>query len=255
MKRISLALILAAAAASAFAAGADFKALLTKIDQMADFGKQDYTAVYSITSQKPDEKPTNTEIKLYRRDELDQFVITIRKPKEDYGKGYLKQGDTVLFYDPAAGEPVPASTKKSVGSSDAQNGDFKKYTFADDYEVVASSEATVSGVKAWVLNLKAKTKDVSYEKIKLTIRQDMAMPLIEEDYASSGDWAKVGLMRTTKYALSYTFVPEVKKYVPNKIKIVDNFNVGNQSLLEISEISVGKLDDSIFKPEYLKSAR
>jgi hypothetical protein len=253
MKRLSIAIVLAALAASAFAAGKDFTDLLKQLDQMQDFGKQDYTAVYSITSQKPDEKPTNTEIKLYRRDELDQFVITIRKPQADMGKGYLKQGDTILFYDPAAGEPVPATMKKSVGNSDAQNGDFKKYTFAADYVVTASSEATVAGVKAWVLSLKSKTADVNYEKIKLTVRQDIPMPLVEEDYAASGDWDKVGLMRTIKYALSYVKVGT--KLVPNKIKIVDNFNVGNQSLLEISDVSVGKLDDSIFTPEYLKRAR
>jgi hypothetical protein len=252
MKRISLALALAFAAAAAFAAP-DFKSLLREIDEMGDFGKEDFTAVYSITSQKPNEKATNTEIKIYRRDELDQLVITIRKPKDDKGKGYLKQGDTVLFYDPAAGEPVPATVKNNVGNSDAQNGDFKKYTFAEDYDIVKTGEAVVAGVPSWVLYLKSRTKDVNYEKIRLTVRKDKAIPLIEEDFAASSDFTESGLMRTIKYALDYVQVGD--KQVPRKIRIVDEFNKGQMSLLEISDLAVGKLDDSIFTTEYLKFAQ
>jgi len=252
MKRISLIAALSFAAAAAFAAP-DFKSILRKVDQMGDFGAEDYTAVYSITSQKPNAKATVSEIKIYRRDELDQLVITIRKPKDDKGKGYLKQGDTVLFYDPKAGEPVPATVKGNVGNSDAQNGDFKKYTFAEDYDILKTGEAVIAGVPAWVLYLKANNKDVTYEKIRLTVRKDNAIPLIEEDFAASSDFGEKSLMRTVKYALDYVLVGG--KQIPKKMRIVDNFNEGQMSQLEISDLAVGRLDDSIFTTDYLKMAQ
>jgi outer membrane lipoprotein-sorting protein len=226
----------------------DFKATLKAVDELADFRKQDYSAVYDIVSEEPGENPTTTQIKVFRRDEHDQLVILIRKPESQRGQGYLKIDDNVWFYDPESGNYSHSTLKENINGSQAKNSDFKKYTFAEDFDVVKAEEGKLGIFETWVLSLKANNNEVSYENIRLTIRKDKPIPLKEEDYSVNGK-----PMRTVYYLPTY--VQAGDKLVPAKIKMVDEVNKGKQSVLTISEVYVGKLEDKYFQKTFLESAR
>jgi outer membrane lipoprotein-sorting protein len=250
MKRITFifaaALFLAASAASA--ATTDFKALLKSIDNLSDFGKQDYSAVYDIVSEKPGEKPTNTQVNIFRRDLHDQIVILIQKPEKQKGQGYFKIDDNVWFYDPESGNYSHSTMKENINGSQAKNSDFKKYTFSDDFDIVKTEEGKLGAFDTWILTLQAKNVEVSYQKIRLTVRKDKALALKEEDFSVSDR-----PMRTTYYLPTY--VQAGDKLIPAKIKMVDEVNKGTQSVLTISNVFVGKLEDKYFQKTFLESAR
>jgi outer membrane lipoprotein-sorting protein len=255
MKRIYVKrTVLAALAGLALAVGAhaaeapDFKALLKAIDDLSDFGKQDYSAVYDIVSEKPGENPSTTQIKLFRRDEHDQIVILIRKPEKQKGQGYLKIDDNVWFYDPESGNYSHSTMKENINGSQAKNSDFKKYTLADDFDVVKAEEGKLGAFEAWVLTLKSNNVEVSYQNIRLTVRKDKPIPLKEEDFSVNDK-----PMRTIYYLPTY--VQAGDKLVPAKLKIVDEVNKGTQSVLTISDVYVGKLEDKYFQKTFLESAR
>ena len=255
MKRIYIsriaivALTLGISAVSAAAAATpDFKAMLKSIDALSDFGKQDYSAVYDIVSEKPGENPTTTQIKIFRRDDHNQIVILLQKPEKQKGQGYLKIDDNVWFYDPESGNYSHSTMKENINGSQAKNSDFKKYTFADDFEIEKSEEGKLGAFETWVLTLKAKNNEVSYQKIRLTIRKDKPLPLKEEDFSVSDR-----PMRTTFFLPTY--VQAGDKLIPAKIKMVDEVNKGTQSVLNISNVYVGKLDDKYFQKTFLESAR
>jgi outer membrane lipoprotein-sorting protein len=246
--------ILAILAAAVMIAGAraapapDFKALLKSIDELSDFGKKDYSALYDIVSEKPGEKPSTTQVKIFRRDDHDQIVILIQKPERQKGQGYLKIDDNVWFYDPESGNYSHSTMKENVNGSQAKNSDFKKYTFAQDFDLVKSEEGKLGAFETWVLTLKSNNVEVSYQNIRLTVRKDKPIPLKEEDFSVNDK-----PMRTIYYLPTY--VQAGDKLVPAKIKMVDEVNKGTQSVLTISDVYVGKLEDKYFQKTFLESAR
>jgi outer membrane lipoprotein-sorting protein len=253
MNRIRIALfsaiLLATLVASSPAfADTDFKAILKAVDDLSDFGKRDFSAVYDIVSEKPNEKPATTQVQIYRRDEHDQVVILIQKPEANKGQGYLKIDDNVWFYDPESGNYSHSTMKENINGTDAKNSDFKKYSFAEDYDIVSTAEGKLGAFETWIITLKAKTNEVSYQKVRLTVRKDKPLPLKEEAFSVSDR-----PMRTTYYLPTY--VQAGDKLVPAKIKMVDEVNKGTQSVLTISNVYVGKLDDKYFQKTFLESAR
>jgi len=245
--RVALALAAAALALPSFAAP-DFIAILKAVDDMGDFGKQDYSSVYTIVSEKPGENPSTTQIRLFRRDAQDQFLILIQKPEKQKGQGYLKIDDNVWFYDPESGNFSHSTIKENIQNTKAKNSDMKRYTLAEDYDVTSSAEGKLGAFDVWILDLKAKNNEVSYQRIRLTIRKDKPLPLKEEDFSVSNK-----LMRTMLYLPTYINVGS--KTIPAKIKIVDELNKGEQSLMTISDVVVGKLPDSTFTKAFLERAQ
>ena len=152
---------------------------------ISDFGKQDYSAVYDIVSEKPGENPSTTQVKIFRRDDHDQIVILLQKPEKQKGQGYLKIDDNVWFYDPESGNYSHSTMKENINGSQAKNSDFKKYTFADDFDIVKTEEGRLGVFDTWILTLQAKNDEVSYQKIRLTVRKDKPLPLKEEDFSVS----------------------------------------------------------------------
>jgi outer membrane lipoprotein-sorting protein len=247
MKRIFTALFLLASMAL-FAEAPDFKAVLKAVDQMGDFNNQDYSATYSIVTEKPGENPSLVEVKLFRRDVHDQFVILIQRPEKQKGQGYLKIDENVWFYDPESGNFSHSTIKENIQDSQAKNSDLSKRSFAEDYDIDSTSETRLGAFDSWVLDLKAKNNEVSYEHVRLTVRKDKAVPLKEEDFSVSGK-----LMRTVYYLPTYISVGG--KLVPAKIKMVDEINKGQQSALTISDVAVGALPDKVFSKAFLQQAQ
>ncbi len=95
------------------------------------------------------------------------------------------------------------------------------------------------------LEIKAKVNDVDYPKKIYWIRRDNYLPLKEESYSLSG-----ALMQTAYY-LKYTVVDG--RYVPVNQMFIDEFEKGNKTMVEISNISTRKIDDSIFTKAYLEN--
>ena len=247
MKRTAIALIFGVFAAL-LAGAQDFKSMLKAVDEMGSFGKQDYSATYSIATEKPGENPSLIEIQIFRRDAQDQVIILFNKPEKQKGQGVLKIDENVWLYDPESGNFTHSTMKENVGDSEAKNSDFRRYTFADDYEILSSVSGKLGNYETWVLDLKAKNNEVSYQHVRLAIRKDKSVPLKEEDYSVSER-----LMRTVYYLPTY--INAGGKLVPAKIKMVNELNKGEQSVLTISNVTVGKLPDVTFTKAFLERAR
>lgn len=248
MKRILLAAVLALAAASAYAADPDFTSMLRELDELNGFQGQDFSALYTIVSEKPGESPSTLQVKIFRRDERDQFLILFVKPERQKGQGYLKIDDDVWFYDPESGNYTHSTMRESIQGSEAKNKDLSRLSYAEDYDISSSESGKLGKYEAWILTLKAKNDEVPYPVVKIWIRKDRVILLKTEDYGLSGR-----LMRTTLYPPKYIQVGA--KLIPSQVLIQDELNPGEKSQLTLSEVSVGSLPDSVFTKAFLQSAR
>lgn len=245
-RRIATVLIaLTALTSASFAADApDFKKMLAAVDANGDFGAQDYSAVFTIVTQKPQEKDSILQIKLFRRDENDQVVWIILKPDAQKGQGFLKVEDNIWMYDPESGKFSHSTMKEQIQNSKAKSSDLTRASFAEDYDIASWEEGTLGKYPVWVLTLKAKNNEVSYPTVKVSIRKDKPLVMKEEDYSVSDR-----LMRTVLFPPKYIEV--AGKTVYSQILIQDDLNKGEKSQLTISDVSVAKLPDATFTKAFL----
>jgi outer membrane lipoprotein-sorting protein len=242
---IALALILATFPALA-ADKPDFEALVKELDSQTTFKENDFSGVFTIVTDKPGKSQKLTQIRMFRRDSKDQFLILIQLPEADKGQGYLKEGDNMMFYDPSSRKFSHSSMKEALGDSEAQNDDFSEDETLDDYSVADGVEGTLGKFSVWVVTLKAKRNDVSYDQIKLYVRQDRHLVLKQEYLSLNGR-----LMKTIFYP-KYADVGQGKVF-PSQMLIVDEINKGEKSQITMSELSIERLPDKVFTKAFLET--
>jgi outer membrane lipoprotein-sorting protein len=240
---ITLAFFLAAVAAVA-ATEPDFDRILREIDDLANFGSNDFSAVYTIISERPGEEREVTQARLFRRDVNDQFLILILQPEVQRGQGYLQVDENVWFYDPESRQFERTTIRENIQNSDAQNADLDQSTFSSDYEVDSWQEGRLGNFEVYIVDLKARTSDVAYDKVRLWIRQDQSIILKEEDFSVNGR-----LMRTVLYP-RYERVGD--RIIPKQVLIVDELNEGERTQLTMTDATTRQIPDSVFSKAYLE---
>ena len=218
--------------------------ILKEIDTLGNFPGKDYTSLFTIVSEKPGEKQSITQVRVFRRDTKKQFTILIMLPEVNKGQGYLREDDNVWFYDPTSRKFSHSSVKENLQNTEAKNSDFTVSSLVDDYTIQKISDGTIGKYPVWILDLKAKTNEVSYERIVLYVRKDKTMTLKREDYSVNGR-----LMRTTLYP---KYVTLEDKLLPSQILILDEINKGEKSQITMAEQSVEKLPDKVFTKAFLE---
>jgi len=244
MKRLFAATILAIAAAGSTAFAQDVPKILATLDAQSDFSGRDFAAVYTIVSQKPGEKDSVSQVRMFRRDAKKQFAILVVLPEVNKGQGYLREDDNVWFYDPTSRKFSFSSIKENIQNSEAKNSDLTHKSILDDYEVTSSKEGTVGKIAVWIIDLKARTTEVSYDRSVLYVRKDKTMLLKQEDYSVSGR-----LMRTMLFP---KYVELEGRLMPSQILIVDELNPGERSQLTLTEQSLALLPDKVFTKAFLE---
>ena len=225
--------------------------ILGRADELVSYEGRDFSAEYSVTETRPGQGTSRTTFTMFRRDSQDTYTIIIMKPEADRGKGYLRKGDKMWLYDPAARRFTVVSAKDRFQGTDARNSDFTKSTLAQDYKIVDHSEQELGVYQTDVYDLEAVTDDVSFPKMKIWIDQEHLVRKFE-DYSLSGRH-----MRTTA-------IPNYKRiedrYVPVRIVIQDELRGRNvdgefkhqRTLIKVDKPSFQEVPDMVFTRAYLE---
>ena len=133
------------------------------------------------------------ESKSWQRNLYDSFSEYLSPPREK-GTKMLKLGDQLWTYSPSTDRTILISghmLRQSVMGSDLSYEDLMEDPyFQHNYTAEIVGSDTVSDRPVWILDLKAKTEDISYEKCKLWVDKDRYIPLKENLYAKSGKLLK-----------------------------------------------------------------
>lgn len=237
-------LLLLLPAGTLLAQGLDTSTILQRIDAAANFDDTDFSAEYTIVSQRPGEERSVTQARLFRRDSSDQFVLLILLPEVQRGQGYLQIDDNVWFYDPEARRFERTSLQENVQDSDAQNADFNQLTYSSDYEVVGYERGTLGRFDTWILDLEASSDDATYASTRIWVSVDNPIVLKEENFSVNGR-----LMRTLFFP---RYVSVGGRFLPSQLLIVDNLNEGEQTQVTLADPSVAAIPDYVFTQAYLE---
>jgi outer membrane lipoprotein-sorting protein len=225
--------------------------LLKKVDTLASYFGTDFSAQYTIVQNKPGGKPTTTVAGVFRRDSSETFVIVVMQPSISRGQGYLKQGQTLWFYDPESRRFNSTSNQDRFQNTNARNSDFTRSTLSEDYRVIQGEDARLGQYNCRVLTLEATAKEVTYPKMKIWV-DEQGLLRKTEDYSLSSQ-----LLRTTAIP---EYVSMNGRYVPARILFVDALRgatingkfVNEETQITITKPSFEKMPDSVFSKTFLE---
>ncbi len=103
---------------------------------------------------------------------LDKVAALFLAPASEKGRSTLRLGDNMWLYIPNVGKPVRITSLQSVIGGVFNNADILNLDYAAEYDVEKVEE---SG-NEHLLHLKAKTKTVAYDRIKLWADKNKKLP-------------------------------------------------------------------------------
>lgn len=157
----------------------DGKALLEKVDRNLE--PESYEMTRKLINEEPNGK--RKEFILYSvKKGRDKVAALFLAPASDKGRSTLRQGDNMWLYIPNVGKPVRITSLQSVTGGVFNNADILRVDYTEEYDVMAASEAG----DHYLLELKAKTGAVAYDRLKLTVDRKTVLPTQIEAYAASG---------------------------------------------------------------------
>ena len=232
-------------------ADSESKELLRQVDQLASFRDSDFSAEYTFVENKPGEGVDSTQAVIFRRDAESKYLILLLTPVVDRGKGYLKIGDNLWFYDPVSRKFTFTSSKERFRNSNARNSDFTRSNFAGDYDIARARREQLGKFDCTVLELKANNDGVTFPITNLWISDDSLVRKVE-DYSLSGQLLRTILIPTYQ-SIGGRFVPVTMIIVDQlKGRKIDGKFVGDRTQITISKPSLAKLPDNLFTKSYLE---
>jgi outer membrane lipoprotein-sorting protein len=157
----------------------DGKALLEKVDRNLE--PEAYEMTRKLINEEPDGK--RKEFILYSvKKGRDKVAALFLAPASDKGRSTLRQGDNMWLYIPNVGKPVRITSLQSVTGGVFNNADILRVDYSEEYDVTSASEEGDN----YLLDLKAKTGAVAYDRLKLTVDKKTVLPTRIEAYAASG---------------------------------------------------------------------
>jgi outer membrane lipoprotein-sorting protein len=247
MKPIILTLLLAVAAFSM----PSINDILVKMEGIYKM-TSDARARVQMTQQKKDEGVKNFDLLWYRRDRDNAFLMVMAAPENEKGNGYLRVDDNFWMYRRNTRTFQHINRDESIGGSDAHGEDFENRKLTEMYAGVKDtsgkesiSEDMLGKIPVYKFEIKAIVNDVDYPKQIMWVRRDNFLMLKQESYSSSNTLMQTG------YFINYTQING--RYVCVKQMFIDEFEKGNKTIVEISNIVTDKLDDKIFTKAYLEN--
>ena len=153
--------------------------LLKKYD--AIMGAENFEAVADMTAHRDDGSVRTYKMRLLKAGN-EKLRIWFSEPAAVRGQEMLRQGENLWVYLPSLKKPTRLASRESFQGGDFNNADVLRVHYQTDYDAkVLPSEGDT-----WELELKAKTSDAAYERIKLWMRKADGMPTKGEYYTASG---------------------------------------------------------------------
>src|SRR3989339_1560879 len=238
-------------ASTAFCAESRVVKILKAIDANYKL-KKDVRANVTLTQQRASQGTKIIDMSYFRRDSDDAFLIAMNAPENEKGNGYLRVGDNFWMYRKNTRTFQHINRDENIGGSDARSDDFETRKLSELYGPALGpdgkeifSQEMLGQVPVNRFEVKALVNDVDYPKKIYWARRDNNLILKEESYSLSGT-----LMQTA-YFLKYSIIDG--RYLAVKHLYIDEFEKGNKTVVDISNVSTAKLENSIFTKAYLEN--
>ncbi len=170
----------------------------------------------------------------------DKMLILFLSPASEKGRVSLRLGDNMWLYIPNVGKPIRITSLQSVVGGVFNNSDIMRLDFHVEYNVEKVEDL---GDK-WLLDMKAKTRSVAYDRLRMTVDKKTIQPLDIECIASSGMLIKT---------LRYSDIKDIGDDVVRPAKLVTDspLHKGYRSVMIFANIKKRQFDDEVFTLKFM----
>jgi len=170
----------------------------------------------------------------------DKIVSLFLSPASEKGRATLRLGENMWLYIPNVGKPVRITSLQSVVGGVFNNADIMRLDYNVEYDV----QNIEDNKSEYVLDLKAKTGAVAYDKLKMSVDKQTVVPTKIECYAATGL-----LIKTLYFKERKPFDDNVMR--PSIIETDSPLYKGYQSILAYARVKKRVVPDEAFTLEYL----
>ena len=170
----------------------------------------------------------------------DKIVSLFLSPASEKGRATLRLGDNMWLYIPNVGKPVRITSLQSVVGGVFNNADIMRLDYNVEYDVQNIEDEK----SEYVLDLKAKTGAVAYDKLKMWVDKKTVVPTKIECYAATGL-----LIKTLYFKERKPFDEGILR--PSIIETDSPLYKGYQSILAYAKVKKRIVPDEVFTLEFL----
>jgi len=237
-KRILVSIILALAAPLACALDGD--EILRQVDRKLN--PESYEMYRKLINVEPDGRKKEFVLFTVKKGR-DKMVALFLDPPSEKGRATLRLGDNMWLYIPSVGKPIRITSLQSVVGGVFNNADILNLDYSVEYRVEKATEEA----KAYLLELKARSGAVAYDRLKMRVDRATLTPTEIEAYAASGL-----LIKTLRFSDIKDFGGGVRR--PATMETDSPLHKGYKSIMLYANIKARTLPDEVFTLEYLPRA-
>ena len=147
----------------------DGTVLLKQVDR--NLNPESYEMYRKLINVEPDGKKKEFTLFSVKKG-AEKVAALFLAPASEKGRSTLRLGDNMWLYIPNVGKPIRITSLQSVVGGVFNNADILNLDYAVEYDVVRVEEAG----KEYLLHLKAKTRSVAYDQIKMWVDKGKRLP-------------------------------------------------------------------------------
>jgi len=162
-------------------------------------------------------------------------------PARNKGETMLFNDRNIWFFKPGLKKPVAISPRQKL-MGQASNGDIASTNYARDYDGTISGTEKVDGQDTWTIELKAKAKNVTYDRIRYWVSKKDRVGVKAEFLTVSGElFKKASFEYKNKLDAGGKQIPFV-----STMTITDAVNAKSKTVLKYKSPKPSKLSDATF---------
>jgi len=170
----------------------------------------------------------------------DKVAMLYISPASEKGRATLRLGDNMWLYIPNVGRPIRITSMQSVVGGVFNNADIMRLDYSVEYDATILEQ----NESEYILNLKARTQTVAYDRLKMWVDKKNIMVTTVECYAASGM-----LIKTLEFKNVKNFGDGIMR--PAVIETSSSLYKGYRSLMIYSGMKLRNFPDEVFTLEYL----
>jgi outer membrane lipoprotein-sorting protein len=235
MRKIIIALLLVVMSTPALAI--DGSSLLLQIDR--NLNPDSYESYKKLINIEPNGKEKEFVLFTVKKGK-DKVAAMFLSPASEKGRSTLRLGENMWLYIPNVGKPIRITSLQSVVGGVFNNSDILRLDYTSEYNV----ESVEDMGSEYILHLKAKTKTVAYDKLKMWASKENLVPLKLECLTEASM-----LVKTIYYKDVKDFGGGIVR--PAVIETDSPLYKGYKSVMIFAKMKARELDDEVFTMTFM----
>ena len=235
MRKIIIAILLLLLAAPALAV--DGNSLLLQVDR--NLNPDSYESYRKLINIEPDGRKREFILFTVKKGQ-DRVASLFISPASEKGRSTLRLGENMWLYIPNVGKPIRITSLQSVVGGVFNNSDILRLDYSSEYNV----ENVEDIGDEYILNLKAKTRTVAYDKLKMWVHKKNLVPV------------KIECLTETSMLVKTIYFKQIKDFGggivrPAVIETDSPLYKGYKSVMIFAKMKARKLNDEVFTMTFM----